>query len=72
MTYSGIQGLEMLALDWFCLLVIPGSDWDGPRILKLPQVMNSCLHFFWIFPSFVLDAAPLSSLALGLHIILMY
>ena len=29
LTYSELQGLGVLVLDWFCLLVIPGSDWDG-------------------------------------------
>ena len=33
LTYSGFQGLEVLVLDWFCLLVIPGSDWDGQEAL---------------------------------------
>ena len=49
MTYSGIQGLRVLVLDWFCLLGIPGSDWDGQEALKFPGTMKSCQHFVVIF-----------------------
>ena len=72
MTYSGIQGLEMLALDWFCLLGIPGSDWDDQEALKLHVTRNLIQHFFLFFSSLVLVDAPLSSFLLGLYTFFMY
>ena len=72
LTYSGIQGLETLVLDWYMLLMIPGNDWNDQEALKLLRIMNSSLHFFGVFSNIVLAAAPASSLALGLQWFYMY
>ena len=34
MSYSEFQGLGVLAFDWFCLLRIPGGDWNDQEAFK--------------------------------------